>query len=88
MKRFLKIIPFLLCAVAIVMALNTNAMGRNKKALMLVQGYIRGGPGGTICQASIWCSDIGNQLCMVGTTQVWGKHANGLCILEVYKAPE
>lgn len=73
-------------ALAIAGAFTTHAM--NKSSLVLVQGYIRGNPLGTACQVSIWCSTTGNQLCMVGTTQVWGKDAAGKCILEVYKVPE
>lgn len=82
------IIPIAIVAIAIAGAFTTQAKNNEKNTLVLVQGYIKGNPQGTACQISIWCSNTGNQLCMVGTTQVWGKNANGQCILEVYKAPE
>lgn len=86
MKKSIIVIPIAIVAIAIAGAFTTQAKNRNSFAL--VQGYIKGNPQGTACQISIWCSNTGNQLCMVGTTQVWGKNANGQCVLEVYKAPE
>lgn len=86
MKKIKIIIPIAIIALAITGALTTQAM--NSSSFVLVQGYIKGNPQGTACQASIWCSNTGNQLCMVGTTQVWGKDSFGRCILEVYKAPD
>lgn len=81
-----KLISLSLISLAIAGAFTTQAM--NKSSLVLVQGYIRGNPQGTTCQISILCSNTVNQLCMVGTTQVWGKDASGKCILEVYRAPD
>lgn len=86
MTKGRKLIPLTFIALAIIGAFTTQAM--NRSATTLVQGYIRGNPQGTSCLASIWCSTDGNQICMVGTTQVWGKSVNGQCILEVYRAPE
>lgn len=81
-----KSISLVLIVLAIAGAFTTQAKNRNSFAL--VQGYIKGNPQGTACQISILCSNTVNQLCMVGSTQVWGKNANGQCILEVYKAPD
>jgi hypothetical protein len=88
MKNYLKLIPFVIFIIAIAGAFATNTKIRSQKTLALVQGYIQGGPAGTICQVSIMCSTDYNQLCKVGTTQVWGKDAAGKCTLEVYKVPE
>lgn len=88
MKKYVNILPVIIFLFTIAIAISANAMDSKRQSLALVQGYIKTGPAGTICQVSILCSDSGGQLCKVGSTQVWGKASNGQCILEVYKAPE
>lgn len=75
-------------------ALVSNAMKKpfSSSRVVYVSGYIRSGPAGTTCQYGGLCSTTANQLCTVegvpGGTQLWGKSAVGVCIIELYKPQE
>lgn len=87
MKNFRKLIPMAFFALAIVGAFTTHAMGHSTKVTTNFPGYVKGNALGTICTASIQCSDVGGPLCMVGSTQIWGKDINGKCVVELHRVP-
>lgn len=72
-------------AIAITGALTTHAMSSSAKKATNFQGYVKANPLGTVCNTSIMCSDIQDELCKVGTTQVYGKDASGKCVVELYR---
>lgn len=69
---------------AVVGAFTSQAMSNSVK-LTSIQGYVKLNPTGTICEASIWCSDVPGAVCMVGSTQIWGKDASGKCVVKLYR---
>lgn len=71
-------------ALAIAAAFTSHAMNKSSK-LTSIQGYVRLNPEGTVCNISIWCSDSPGPLCMLGTTQIYGKNSAGRCIVELYR---
>ena len=85
MKRFSKLIPIAVIALAIAGAFTTHAMSRSSKVVANQQGFVKQNPLGTMCDVSITCSNIPDALCKVGTTQIWGKDASGKCIVELYR---
>ena len=85
MKRFSKLIPMAVIALAIAGALSTHAMSANSKVAINIPGFVKANPLGTVCNTSIMCSDDLAPLCTVGTTQIWGKDASGKCVVELYR---
>lgn len=80
-------IPVAFFALAIVGAFTTHAMSRSSKAVTVFPGYTKGNLAGTICNTSIDCTNDPGELCMVGTTQVWGKDASNKCVVELHRIP-
>ncbi|MEO8235822.1 MAG: DUF6520 family protein [Flavobacterium sp.] len=85
MKNFRRLIPMAVFALAIAGAFTTQAMNRSNKKVSIFQGYVKVNPLGTMCNTSITCSSDPDELCKVGTTQIWGKDASGKCIVELYR---
>lgn len=85
MKNFRRLIPIAVFALAIAGAFTTQAMNGSNKKVSTFQGYVKVNPLGTMCNTSITCSDIPDELCKVGTTQIWGKDASGKCLVELYR---
>lgn len=85
MKNFRKVIPMAVFALAIVGAFTTNAMSKNVKATTSIQGYVKLNPQGTVCNISNFCSDDPGPVCMLGTTQLWGKDGSGKCVVELHR---
>lgn len=80
-----KLISLTFIVLAIVGAFTTQAMNNSVASMTSIQGYVRGNPLGTVCSASIWCSDVDGPICMSGTTQIWGKDHSGRCIVELHR---
>jgi hypothetical protein len=79
-----------LISLSIITIVTICTMSRQKQAdnkSALVRGYINTQNGA--CQLSDFCSTNGQQVCTVGDiiggTRLWGKNANGLCILILYR---
>jgi hypothetical protein len=87
MKNFRKMIPMAVFALAIAGAFSTNAMNRSAKKTTNFPAFIRGNLAGTICTLSNQCSDAPGPVCMVGSTQLWGKDEAGKCIVELHRIP-
>ena len=85
MRNFKKWIPMGLFALAIAGAFSTHAMSRSSKAVAVFPGYTKGNLAGTICNTSIDCTSEPGELCMVGSTQVWGKDASNRCVVELHR---
>jgi len=83
MKRFSKFIPMAALALGLVGALSSFTTSTEAKDAINIQGYLKANPFGTVCNTSIMCSDDIGPLCTVGSTQVWGKDANGNCVVEL-----
>ncbi|WP_162127507.1 hypothetical protein [Flavobacterium phycosphaerae] len=83
MKRLSKFIPMAVLALGLVGALSSFTSSNNAKDTVNIQGYLKANPFGTVCNTSIMCSDDIGPLCTVGSTQVWGKDANGNCVVEL-----
>lgn len=86
MKNLRRLIPVVVFATAIAGAFSTQAMNRSGQKVATFQGYVKANPLGTMCNTSISCSDIPNELCKVGNTQVYGKDASGKCVVELYRS--
>lgn len=80
-----KLLSFSFIILAIIGAFTSHAMNRSKTSMTSIQGYVRLNPQGTLCNVSIWCSDEPGPLCMLGTTQIWGKDHSGRCIVELHR---
>jgi len=70
MKRLSKFIPMAVVALGLVGALSSFTTRNDGKDTVNIQGYVKGNPQGTVCTASIMCSDDAGPLCTVGTTQI------------------
>ena len=80
--------PILPLAVMIITAIGAlQGHGQQGKTKALVHGYINTIDGA--CLLSDLCSTSGEQVCTVGYisggTRLWGKNANGVCILQLYR---
>lgn len=87
MKNFRKMIPMAMFALAVVGAFSTNAMNSSSKKATNFPAFIKGNLAGTICNASNECSDEPGEVCMVGTTQLWGKDGSNKCVVELHRIP-
>lgn len=83
---FKQILPVAAMLLATAGAFSTQAVERNSAAAVNHQGFIRSNDQGTVCNLSLMCSDIQGDLCVVGTTQLWGKDDIGRCVVPRYKA--
>lgn len=87
MKALLSCIlkPVAISIVAITGAIITNHS--SKLPPTIVSGYVKGGPGGTICHSPQPCSTEGQSICRLSYpdgTQLFGKY-NDMCTLIVYR---
>lgn len=79
-------LPFSLVIVALALgaAITSHALNKSIKTT-IIQGYINTNPLGTICVASILCSDELGPICTTGINQVYGKNASGICNIVLYR---
>lgn len=80
-----KLISLSFIVLAIVGAFTIQAGNQSNASMTSIQGYVRHNAPGTVCSVSIWCSDDVGPLCMIGTTQIWGKDYSGKCVVELYR---
>jgi hypothetical protein len=83
MKRLSKFIPMAVLALGLVGALSSFTTSKSAKVTINIPGFVKLNPQGTVCDASVMCSDDPGPLCTFGTTQIWGKNADGKCVVEL-----